>query len=76
MASIDANPASGTRDLLPAEVTRREGAFATIRRTFEAHGFAPLDTPAFERLEVLTGKYGEEGDQLIFKILRRGDHEA
>ncbi len=76
MATIDANPASGTRDLLPAEVTRRERAFSAIRRTFDAHGFAPLDTPAFERLEVLTGKYGEEGDQLIFKILRRGDHEA
>ena len=76
MATIDANPASGTRDLLPAEVARRERAFAAIRRTFDAHGFAPLDTPAFERLEVLTGKYGEEGDQLIFKILRRGDHEA
>ncbi len=76
MATIDANPASGTRDLLPDDVTRRERAFATIRATFDAHGFAPLETPAFERLEVLTGKYGEEGDQLIFKILRRGDHEA
>ncbi|MCC5947390.1 MAG: histidine--tRNA ligase [Nitriliruptoraceae bacterium] len=76
MASIDANPPSGTRDFLPEEVARREHAFATIRASFAAHGFAPLDTPAFERLEVLTGKYGEEGDQLIFKILRRGDHEA
>ncbi len=76
MATIDANPASGTRDFLPAEVTRREQAFATIRRAFQGHGFEPLDTPAFERLEVLTGKYGEEGDQLIFKILRRGEHEA
>ena len=76
MASIDANPASGTRDFLPAEVSRREDAFTTIRRAFAAHGFEPLDTPAFERLEVLTGKYGEEGDQLIFKILRRGEHEA
>ncbi|MEX2562818.1 MAG: histidine--tRNA ligase [Nitriliruptoraceae bacterium] len=76
MVTIDANPASGTRDYLPAEVARREEAFATIRRVFRSHGFDPLDTPAFERLEVLTGKYGEEGDQLIFKILRRGDHEA
>ncbi len=76
MASIDANPASGTRDLLPDDVLRRERAFAAIRDTFAAHGFAPLETPAFERLEVLTGKYGEEGDQLIFKILRRGEHEA
>ncbi|MEX2549904.1 MAG: histidine--tRNA ligase [Nitriliruptoraceae bacterium] len=76
MATIDPNPASGTRDFLPEEVTRREQAFATIRASFAAHGFDPLDTPAFERLEVLTGKYGEEGDQLIFKILRRGEHEA
>ncbi|MEX1162425.1 MAG: histidine--tRNA ligase [Nitriliruptor sp.] len=76
MATIDANPPSGTRDFLPAEVARRERAFATIRDVFRRHGFAPLDTPAFERLEVLTGKYGEEGDQLIFKILRRGEHEA
>ncbi|MFA9429224.1 histidine--tRNA ligase [Egicoccus sp. AB-alg2] len=76
MATIDANPPSGTRDFLPAEVSRRERAFATIRAAFDAHGFEPLDTPAFERLEVLTGKYGEEGDQLIFKILRRGEHAA
>jgi histidyl-tRNA synthetase len=76
VATIDANPASGTRDVLPAEVARRERAFATIRTVFQRHGFEPLDTPAFERLEVLTGKYGEEGDQLIFKILRRGDHEG
>jgi histidyl-tRNA synthetase len=76
MATIDANPPSGTRDFLPAEVVRRERAFAAIRAAFQSHGFEPLDTPAFERLEVLTGKYGEEGDQLIFKILRRGEHEA
>ncbi|MFW5933195.1 MAG: histidine--tRNA ligase [Actinomycetota bacterium] len=76
MATIDANPPSGTRDFLPADVVRRERAFATIREVFARHGFEPLDTPAFERLEVLTGKYGEEGDQLIFKILRRGEHEA
>jgi histidyl-tRNA synthetase len=76
MATIDANPPSGTRDYLPDEVVRRERAFAAIREVFAGHGFEPLDTPAFERLEVLTGKYGEEGDQLIFKILRRGEHEA
>jgi histidyl-tRNA synthetase len=76
MATIDANPPSGTRDFLPAEVDRRERAFTAIREAFQGHGFEPLDTPAFERLEVLTGKYGEEGDQLIFKILRRGEHEA
>ncbi len=76
MASIDTNPASGTRDFLPREVALRQHAFATIREVFERYGFAPIDTPAFERLEVLLGKYGEEGDKLIFKILRRGEHEA
>ena len=76
MPSIDANPPSGTRDFLPADAVRRERVFATIREVFQQHGFDPFDTPAFERLEVLTGKYGEEGDQLIFKILRRGEHEA
>ncbi|MEX0953079.1 MAG: histidine--tRNA ligase [Nitriliruptoraceae bacterium] len=76
MATIDANPPAGTRDHLPVDVERRERAFDTIRRVFRSHGFSPLETPAFERLEVLTGKYGDEGDQLIFKILRRGEHEA
>ncbi len=76
MATIDANPPAGTRDHLPVDVERRERAFDTIRQVFRSHGFSPLDTPAFERLEVLTGKYGDEGDQLIFKILRRGEHEA
>lgn len=75
MVSIDTNPASGTRDFLPDEIARRQHAFGTIRRVFEAYGFAPIDTPAFERLDVLLGKYGEEGDKLIFKILRRGEHE-
>ena len=72
---LDTNPASGTRDFLPDEVARRQRAFAVIREVFEGYGFAPMDTPAFERLETLMGKYGEEGDQLIFKILRRGEHE-
>lgn len=76
MGTLDANPASGTRDFLPDEARHRDSVFHTIRNTFERHGFAPLDTPAFERLDVLAGKYGEEGDQLIFKILRRGEHEA
>jgi histidyl-tRNA synthetase len=71
-----AEPPSGTRDFLAAEVRRRERAFASVRAAFERYGFEPLQTPAFERLEVLTGKYGDEGDKLIFKILRRGEHEA
>jgi histidyl-tRNA synthetase len=71
-----AEPPSGTRDFLAAEVRRRERAFAAVRAAFERYGFAPLQTPAFERLDVLTGKYGDEGDKLVFKILRRGEHEA
>ncbi|MFI6528673.1 histidine--tRNA ligase [Streptomyces uncialis] len=69
-------PASGTRDFLAAEFERREHAFSTIRTVFSRYGFQPLQTPAFERLDVLTGKYGDEGDKLVFKILRRGEHEA
>jgi histidyl-tRNA synthetase len=70
------DPPSGTRDFLAAEVEARERAFAVIRSVFSRYGFEPLQTPAFERLDVLLGKYGEEGDKLIFKILRRGEHEA
>src|ERR1035438_5222851 len=69
-------PPSGTRDFLAADVEARERAFAAIRSVFARYGFEPLQTPAFERLDVLLGKYGEEGDKLIFKILRRGEHEA
>lgn len=77
MASLKQfEPASGTRDFLAAEFEKRERAFATIRAVFARYGFQPLQTPAFERLDVLTGKYGDEGDKLIFKILRRGEHEA
>ena len=70
------DPPSGTRDFLAAELDARERAFAVIRSVFSRYGFEPLQTPAFERLDVLLGKYGEEGDKLIFKILRRGEHEA
>ena len=55
---------------------RREQAFGAIRAVFQRYGFEPLQTPAFERLDVLLGKYGDEGDKLVFKILRRGEHEA
>src|SRR5450432_1033458 len=70
------DPPSGTRDFLAAELETREHAFAVIHRVYSGYGFEPLQTPAFERLDVLLGKYGEEGDKLIFKILRRGEHEA
>ena len=63
----------GTRDFLPAVMIRRELIFDTIREVFKKYGYAPLETPSMERLDVLTGKYGEEGDRLIFKILNSGD---
>jgi histidyl-tRNA synthetase len=76
MASQQFEPPSGTRDFLAGALRTREHVFAQIRGVFERYGFEPLQTPAFERLETLTGKYGDEGDKLIFKILRRGEHEA
>lgn len=64
----------GTRDFLPAEVAKRNYIFDTIKSVFRKYGFQQIDTPAFERLETLTGKYGEEGDRLLFKILNSGDY--
>lgn len=69
-------PPSGTRDFLPEDVRRREHVVAAVRQVYERYGFEPLETPAFENIETLLGKYGEEGNKLIFKILRRGEHEA
>jgi histidyl-tRNA synthetase len=69
-------PPSGTRDFLPDEIRRREYVMRVVRDVYESYGFEPLETPAFENIETLLGKYGEEGNKLIFKILRRGEHEA
>ncbi len=66
--------AKGTRDYLPLQAKRRNYIFDTIRRCFELYGFQPLETPAMENLDTLTGKYGEEGDKLLFKILNSGDY--
>jgi len=66
-------PPKGSRDFLPRDVRQREYVTGIIRDVFQSHGFAPLETPAFERLDALLGKYGEEGDQLLFKILLRGE---
>ncbi len=68
-------PPSGTRDFLPNDIRRREHVVGVIRTVYERHGFEPLETPAFENIETLLGKYGEEGNKLIFKILKRGEHE-
>jgi len=63
----------GTRDFLPEQMLKREKVLNLIKSVFEKYGYDPLETPAFENLEVLTGKYGEEGERLIFKILKRGE---
>jgi histidyl-tRNA synthetase len=68
-------PARGMRDFLPADVRRREYVIRIIKDVYERYGFEPLETPAVENIETLMGKYGEEGNQLIFKILKRGEHE-
>lgn len=65
----------GTRDFSPAEVRKRQYIFNTLRGIFELYGFQPLETPSMENLVTLTGKYGEEGDRLIFKVLNNGLHE-
>ena len=66
----------GTRDFGPVEMARRNYIFNTIRSVFELYGFQQIETPAMENLSTLTGKYGEEGDQLIFKILNSRIHDS
>jgi len=67
------NP-KGTRDFLPQQVAKRNFIFSTIKSVFRQYGFEEIETPALERLETLTGKYGDEGDKLLFKILNSGDY--
>jgi histidyl-tRNA synthetase len=69
-------PARGTRDFLPDDLRRRHYVIDVVREVYRRYGFEPLETPAFENIATLLGKYGDEGNQLIFKILRRGEHEA
>jgi len=64
------------RDFLPEDVRKRNYVIGVIKEVYERYGFEPLETPAVENIETLTGKYGEEGNQLIFKILKRGVHEG
>jgi len=66
----------GTRDFSPLEMARRNHIFDTIRRIFKVHGFLPIETPAMENLSTLMGKYGDEGDKLLFKILNSGDFKS
>src|SRR4051812_16986328 len=62
----------GTRDFSPQEMVRRNYIFDTIKHVYQKYGYVPIETPAMEDIETLTGKYGDEGDKLIFKILNSG----
>ncbi len=75
MASRPSIP-KGTRDFSPEEVIRREFIFDTIKKIFRLYGYQPIETPAMENLSTLLGKYGEEGDKLIFRILNSGEFLA
>ena len=76
MPSAKTQPARGMRDFLPEDVRKREYVIGVIKDVYERYGFEPLETPAAENIETLMGKYGEEGNQLIYKILKRGVHEG
>jgi histidyl-tRNA synthetase len=73
MAGAQTQPARGMRDFLPDDVRRREYVIGVIADVYRRYAFEPLETPAVENIETLMGKYGEEGDRLIFKILKRGE---
>lgn len=64
----------GTRDFLPSQVAKRNYIFSVIKKAFQTYGYVPIETPVMEKLSTLTGKYGEEGDKLLFKILNNGDY--
>jgi histidyl-tRNA synthetase len=64
----------GTRDFSPSEMVKREYIFTVVRAVFKKYGYSPIETPAMENLSTLLGKYGEEGDKLLFKILNSGDY--
>jgi histidyl-tRNA synthetase len=73
MASQSPSIPKGTRDFSPEEVNRREYIFNILKEVFRLHGYQPIETPAMENLSTLLGKYGDEGDKLLFKILNSGD---
>ena len=73
MTKISTKPPSGMRDFLPQDVARRRYVTRIVQEVYEAHGFVPLETPTIENLSTLLGKYGEEGDQLLYRVLHRRD---
>jgi histidyl-tRNA synthetase len=70
---MNSKPARGMRDFLPEDVRRRQYVIGVVAAVYQRYGFDPLETPAIENIETLTGQYGEEGDRLIFRILKRGE---
>jgi histidyl-tRNA synthetase len=76
MPSQQTRPARGMRDFLPEDVRRRAYVIGIVSDVYQRYGFEPLETPSLENIDTLMGKYGEEGNKLIFKVLRRGEHEA
>jgi histidyl-tRNA synthetase len=73
---MNTHPPRGMRDFLPGDVRRRQHVIGVIADVYQRYGFEPLETPAAENIETLMGKYGEEGDRLIFRILKRGEEGA
>ncbi len=73
MAKAKPGIPKGTRDFDPIEIARRDHIFNTVKEIYQLHGFRPIETPAMENLSTLLGKYGEEGDRLIFRVLNSGD---
>src|ERR1700749_2111572 len=73
MAAIKPSVPKGTRDFSPAEMAKRNFIFDTIKCVFRKYGYQQIETPSMENLSTLTGKYGDEGDKLIFKILDNGE---
>ncbi|HEU4939250.1 MAG TPA: histidine--tRNA ligase [Vicinamibacterales bacterium] len=76
MPSQQTRPARGMRDFLPEDVRRRAYVIGIVSDVYQRYGFEPLETPSLENIDTLMGKYGEEGNKLIFKVLRRGEHES
>lgn len=73
MSKVSTRPPSGMRDFLPLDIARRRYVTALIEEVYEGHGFVPIETPSIENLSTLLGKYGEEGDQLLYRLLHRRD---
>lgn len=73
MSTVKPTIPKGTRDFTPLEMMRRNYIFSTIRKVFEKYAYLPIETPSMENLSTLMGKYGEEGDRLLFKVLNSGD---